>query len=136
MANCKTQFTDGHQEKIDQYSFDIFSLFFRVASSFFALKKYFWKKVVFVLTNLFPRIFLFPSFRVITSLIYIFSYESLASTTWTQKKFFFVLKICFSAESRLILFRSLLPAMGQLIFKEIFVCISSLGSAVCYLPDY
>ena len=67
----------GSKKNIDQYSFDIFSLFFRVASSFFALKKYF-EKVVFVLTNLFPRIFLFPSFRVITSLIYIFSYESSA----------------------------------------------------------
>ena len=77
----------GSKKNIDQYSFDIFSLFFRVASSFLPWRNTL-KKVVFVLTNLFPRIFLFPSFRVITSLIYIFSYESSASTTWTQQKFF------------------------------------------------
>ena len=77
----------GSKKNIDQYSFDIFSLFFRVASSFFALKKYF-EKVV--LTNLFPRIFLFPSFRVITSLIYIFSYES--SAQLDPEKVFFVFK--------------------------------------------
>ena len=85
----------GSKKNIDQYSFDIFSLFFRVASIVFLPWRNTLKKVVFVLTNLFPRIFLFPSFRVIISLIYIFSYESSASTTWTQKKFFFVKKLVF-----------------------------------------